>query len=52
MEIPVFSRRCPATIKDLTSKHIQDYYQYELNEKGLSANTVIHRHANIRNAFM
>ena len=28
-------------------KHIQDYYQFELN-RGLTANTVIHRHANIR----
>jgi integrase len=38
-------------LKDLTPKHIQDYYQYELNETGLSANTVIHRHANIRKAL-
>ncbi|MBS4024980.1 MAG: site-specific integrase [Clostridia bacterium] len=38
-------------LKDLTPKHIQDFYQYELNKKGLSANTVIHRHANIRKAL-
>jgi len=38
-------------LKDLTPKHIQDYYQYELNEKGLSSNTVIHRYANIRKAL-
>ncbi|SDZ32403.1 Site-specific recombinase XerD [Proteiniborus ethanoligenes] len=31
-------------------KYIQDFYQYELN-KGLTANTVIHRHANIRKAL-
>jgi len=39
------------TLKDVTAKHIQDYYQYELNEKGVSACTVIHRHANIRKAL-
>jgi integrase len=38
-------------LKDLTPKDIQDYYQYELNDKKLSANTVIHRHANIRKAL-
>jgi site-specific recombinase XerD len=38
-------------LKDVTPKHIQDYYRYELNEKGLSACTVIHRHANIRKAL-
>ena len=31
-------------------KYIQDYYQYELS-KGLNANTVIRRHANIRKAL-
>lgn len=37
------------TLQDLEKhpKHIQDYYQFELG-KGLTANTVIHRHANIR----
>jgi integrase len=39
------------TLKEVTPKHIQDYYQYELNEKGVSACTVIHRHANIRKAL-
>lgn len=38
-------------MKDVTPKHIQDYYQYELNEKGVSACRVIHRHANIRKAL-
>ncbi len=48
--IPYF-KEFKLTLKDITPKHIQDYYQYELNEKGLSANTVIHRHANIRKAL-
>ncbi len=34
-----------------TPKHIQDYYTYELMVRGVSANTVIHRHANIRKAL-
>lgn len=29
-------------------KVIQDYYQYEILERKLTTNTVIHRHANIR----
>lgn len=29
-------------------KYIQEYYQHELTVNGLSTNTVIHRHANIR----
>ncbi len=36
---------------DLTPKDIQDYYQYGLNIEKVSANTVIHRHANIRKAL-
>ena len=38
-------------LRDVTAKHIQDYYTYELEELGVSANTVIHRHANIRKAL-
>ncbi|MFA6948938.1 MAG: tyrosine-type recombinase/integrase, partial [Eubacteriales bacterium] len=38
-------------LKDLTPKDIQDYYQYSLNTEKVSANTVIHRHANIRKAL-
>lgn len=38
-------------LKDLTPKDIQDYYQYGLNVEKVSANTVIHRHANIRKAL-
>ena len=30
---------------------MQDYYTYEMKVKGVSANTVIHRHANIRKAL-
>ena len=48
--IPYF-KEFKLALKDVTPKHIQDYYQYELNEKGLSASTVIHRHANIRKAL-
>ena len=38
------------TEREENPKYIQDYYQYELN-LGLTANTVIHRHANIRKAL-
>ena len=38
-------------LRDLTPKHIQDYYTYEMNVNQVSANTVIHRHANIRKAL-
>ena len=38
-------------LQDVKPKHIQDFYQYELNDKGVSANTVIHYHANIRKAL-
>lgn len=36
---------------DVTAKHIQDYYTYEMLECGLTANTVKHRHANIHKAL-
>ncbi len=39
------------TLSELTPKHIQDYYLYSLNVEKVSANTVIHRHANIRKAL-
>ena len=48
--VPYFEK-FKLTVKNVTPKHIQDYYQYEMNEKGLSPNTVIHRHANIRKAL-
>ncbi|WP_331475843.1 helix-turn-helix domain-containing protein, partial [Eisenbergiella massiliensis] len=31
--------------------YIQEYYTYELKERKVSTNTVIHRHANIRSAL-
>ena len=37
--------------KDLTPKDIQDYYQYSLSTEKVTANTVIHRHANIRKSL-
>ncbi len=49
---PYFDERFPKLkLRELTPKHIQDYYTYEMNEGGVSANTVIHRHANIRKAL-
>ena len=50
--IPYFDHRFPKLkLIDVTPKHIQDYYTHELNVNGVSANTVIHRHANIRKAL-
>ena len=49
---PYFEKRHPKLkLQELKPKHIQDYYTYELNELGISANTVIHHHANIRKAL-
>ena len=36
---------------EVTPKHIQDYYTYELDVCHVSPNTVIHRHANLRKAL-
>lgn len=50
--IPYFDSHYPGLrLTDLTPKHIQDYYTYEMKVNGVSANTVIHRHANIRKAL-
>ena len=50
--IPYFDERYPGLrLNEVTPKHIQDYYTYEMKERGVSANTVIHRHANIRKAL-
>ena len=47
-----FDERFPGLkLRKLTPKHIQDYYTYEMNVQGVTANTVIHRHANIRKAL-
>lgn len=49
---PYFNDRFPdLKLRELTPKHIQDYYTYEMNVQGVTANTVIHRHANIRKAL-
>lgn len=50
--IPYFEEKHPKLkLRELTAKMIQDYYTYELSVKGVTANTVIHRHANIRKAL-
>lgn len=50
--IPYFNEHHPGLrLTDVTAKHIQDYYTYEMLENGLSANTVKHRHANIHKAL-
>lgn len=50
--VPYFDEFSPnLRLRDLTPKHIQDYYTYEMKERGVSANTVIHRHANIHKAL-
>jgi len=38
-------------LEDLTSEDIQDYYTFEMNDRGVTANTAIHYHANIRKAL-
>ncbi len=49
---PYFAERFPGLkLRDLTPKHIQDYYSFEMDINGVSANTVIHRHANIHKAL-
>jgi integrase len=48
--VPYFKQK-GLTLSELTPKHIQDYYLYGLNVEKVSANTVIHRHANIRKAL-
>lgn len=49
---PYFDEHFPGLkLRKITPKHIQDYYTFEMNVRGVSANTVIHRHANIRKAL-
>lgn len=48
--VPYF-REKGITLQGLKPHHIQDFYQYALNELGVKANTVIHYHANIRSAL-
>lgn len=50
--IPYFDTNYPGLMLiAITPKHIQDYYSYLMNDRNLSANTVIHFHANIRKAL-
>ena len=50
--VPYFNKKYPGLLlREVTPKYIQDYYTHEMNVNGLSANTVIHRHANIRKAL-
>lgn len=50
--IPYFDEHHPGLkLKEITPKHIQDFYSYELRERGVATNTVIRRHANIRKAL-
>lgn len=50
--IPYFEEHHPGLLlREIKPKHIQGYYTYELTVRGVSANTVIHRHANIRKAL-
>jgi len=48
--VPYFKEKKIA-LQDLQPRHIQEYYQYEMDVRGVSANTVIHYHANIRKAL-
>ena len=50
--IPYFEKNYPdLLLKDITPKHIQDFYSYKMDIDKVSANTVIHYHANIRKAL-
>lgn len=50
--IPYFDKKYPGLkLTEVTAKHIQDYYTYEMKERKVSANTVKHRHASISNAL-
>lgn len=50
--IPYFDKKYPGLkLGDVTAKHIQDYYTYEMKVRKISANTVKHRHASISNAL-
>lgn len=49
---PYFDEKYPGLkLREITPKHIQDYYTFDMKENGVKANTVIHRHANIRKAL-
>ena len=49
---PYFNQKYPQLrLCDVSAKHIQDYYSYEMRVNKVSANTVKHRHACISNAL-
>ncbi|QWU18338.1 Site-specific recombinase XerD [Paenibacillus sophorae] len=48
--VPYF-RQNKIYLKELQPKHLHDFYQYVLKEFGLTTNTVLHYHANIRQAL-
>jgi integrase len=50
--IPYFDNKHPSLkLSEISAKHIQDYYTYELKTRKISNNTVKHRHATISNAL-
>ena len=50
--IPYFDKTHPGLkLSEVTPKMIQDYYTYEMKVNHLTANTVLHRHANIHKAL-
>lgn len=50
--VPYFDEHYPGLrLTEVTAQHIQDYYTHEVLDNGLTANTVKHRHANIRKAL-
>lgn len=50
--VPYFNEHHPKLkLRDLEPKHIQDFYAYDMKVNKVTANTVIHRHANIRKAL-
>lgn len=50
--VPYFEEHHPdLRLREVMPKHLQDYYTYDMKNNGVSANTVIHRHANIRKAL-
>lgn len=48
--IPYFEPK-KILLSELKAKDIQEFYNYLLNQRNLSANTVVHFHANIRKAL-
>lgn len=49
--IAPYFKKTGILLTEVEPKHIQDFYQYELTERKVSPNTVIHYHANIRKAL-